>query len=500
MKLEELLTKGSSSPPEDDDEDEKMESKPQKASSEGEGAENAEDAAEDAGEKEGAGGKKKGTRKKRSLNWEEAERGLLLEVIKSKVAFVENRSVDAKSIKAKRLAWSQITKQFNALNFRHRLLEQIQVQWRSMKNSAKREHQQKHPKSEALEGMRMIEFLEEMQKDPVSSRSQTRSANTNGAIKKELLDIDEDEDMPLAALPNSTNASEDTLQTSTIAIPSPPPSTAGGDGDSQQEGAPAAQPSAQRRKRAKAKQSPLGLKMEASAETGEENEKAAPPPRKRRQRNVSISAAVRDKKILTKSPLPRQLSQAQSVVSDENEASNSVVPATALQQFSLGAIAPADACIQPVELVSTTETEQKYRQELFKLLKQARLAEIDYARREHEQKLRFEQMEQEMKLAYYRQEQDLKLRHMREEHDIRLRQQRREHEARLEVYALKGSGLHGNGNGNGSLQEQSSAKCNTKADYNNVHEVGQADRPSMVVPSTSAEGALALTLNTAACN
>ncbi|XP_016972580.1 uncharacterized protein LOC108039915 [Drosophila rhopaloa] len=462
MKLEELLTKGSSSPPEDDDEDEKVELKPQKSSSAtaDEGAENAEDAAEDAGEKEGAGGKKKGTRKKRSLNWEEAERGLLLEVIKSKVAFVENRSVDAKSIKAKRLAWSQITKQFNALNFRHRLLEQIQVQWRSMKNSAKREHQQKHPKAEALEGMRMIEFLEEMQKDPVTSRSQTRSANTNGVVKKELLDIDEDEDMPLAALPNSTNASEDTLQTSTIAIPSPPPSTAGGDGDSQQEATPA-QPPVQRRKRAKAKPSPSGAKTETSAETGEENEKGAASPRKRRQRN---------------------LSQAQSLLSDENEPSNSVAQTGSFQQLSLGATPAVDTNSQPLDLVSASEMEQKYKQDLFRLLKQARLAEIDYARREHEQKLRFEQMEQEVKMAYYRQEQDLKLRHMREEHDIRLRQQRREHEARLGIYSVKGCGL------NGSIQEQSSAKCNAKADYNNVHEVG---------PSTSAEGALA---PNAACN
>ncbi|KAH8269483.1 hypothetical protein KR018_003896 [Drosophila ironensis] len=485
MKLEELLTKGSSSPPqeEDDEEDEKAEppqkqQQQQKASSEGEGAENAEEANEDAGEKDGAGGggqKKKGTRKKRSLNWEEAERGLLLEVIKSKVAFVENRSVDAKSIKAKRLAWTQITKQFNALNFRHRLMEQIQVQWRSMKNSAKREHQQKHPKSETLEGMRMIEFMEEMQKDPVTSRSQTRSANTNGSVvkKEPLLDIDEDEDMPLAALPNSTNASEDTLQTSTIAIPSPPPSTAGGDGDSQQEGAPAAQQPAQRRKRAKAKASPsLAAKTEASGETGgEENEKmpSTGPQRKRRQRN---------------------LSQAQSLLSDENEASNSVVPAAnQLQTFSLAATSTPEACSQPVELVSSVELEQKYRQELFKLLKQARLAEIDYARREHEQKLRFEQMEQETKLAYYRQEQDLKLRHMREEHDIRLRQQRREHEARLSVYACRGSGL----NGNGSIQEQSSStatKCNAKADYNNVHESGQAP----LAASATEEGALA------ACN
>lgn len=69
-----------------------------------------------------------------------------------------------------------------------------------MKNSAKREYQQKHPKSEVLEGMRMIEFMEELQKDPVTSRSQTRSAATNGAVnvplKKELLELDEDEDMP----------------------------------------------------------------------------------------------------------------------------------------------------------------------------------------------------------------------------------------------------------------------------------------------------------------
>lgn len=178
---------------------------------------------------------------------------------------------------------------FNALNFRHRLLEQIQVQWRSMKNSAKREHQQKQPKSEALEGMRMIEFMEELQKDPVSSRSQTRSG-TNGALKKELLELDEDEDMPLAALPNSTNASEDTLQTSTMAIPSPPPSTAGG--DSQQESAsnPLQSASNQRRKRVKAK-GLLNLKEDPDTGNGaatqdNDNEKTSPI-RKRRQRKVS---------------------------------------------------------------------------------------------------------------------------------------------------------------------------------------------------------------------
>ncbi|XP_064542623.1 uncharacterized protein LOC135431415 [Drosophila montana] len=475
MKLEELLTKGASSPQEDDDDDEKAESKTKATNASDEGVENAEDAAEESAEKESATGKKKGTRKKRSLNWEEAERGLLLEVIKTKVAFVENRSVDAKSIKAKRLAWSQITKQFNALNFRHRLLEQIQVQWRSMKNSAKREHQQKHPKSDALEGMRMIEFMEELQKDPVSSRSQTRSG-TNGAVnvplKKELLELDEDEDMPLAALPNSTNASEDTLQTSTIAIPSPPPSTAGG--DSQQESA-QPQSAPNRRKRAKAKPL-LSSKDDTDGTTGPPDNDKTSPTRKRRQRKHS---------------------QAQSVLSEDEAPAASVA--------AVGAYTPATAAN---DAISCVDMEEKYKQQLFKLLKQARLAEIDYARREHEQKLRFEQMEQELKMSYYRQEQDLKLRHMREEHDIRLRQQRREHEARLTVYNLSSSAY----NGNGEVQQQQlqeeqqlqphGVRCNAKTDYNNVHlDGGTAQpQPSTSSSSSSTEAALALNANSLAYN
>ncbi|XP_034478943.1 transcription factor SPT20 homolog [Drosophila innubila] len=484
MKLEELLTKGAPSPQEDDDDDEKAESKTKATNASDEGVENAEDAADESAEKESATGKKKGTRKKRSLNWEEAERGLLLEVIKTKVAFVENRSVDAKSIKAKRLAWSQITKQFNALNFRHRLLEQIQVQWRSMKNSAKREYQQKHPKSEVLEGMRMIEFMEELQKDPVTSRSQTRSAATNGAVnvplKKELLEMDEDEDMPLAALPNSTNASEDTLQTSTIAIPSPPPSTAGG--DSQQESA-QPQSAPNRRKRAKAKPL-LSHKDDTDGAAGSADNEKTSPTRKRRQRNHS---------------------QAQSVLSEDfSTETPAIVNAVAVGQLTPTAV--------PNETISSMEMEEKYKQQLFKLLKQARLAEIDYARREHEQKLRFEQMEQELKMSYYRQEQDLKLRHMREEHDMRLRQQRREHEARLSVYNLNSSGLN-----NGEVQQQQQQqgaqeqqaqlpaigiRCNAKTDYNNVHMDNVATQPqaSSSSSSNSTEAALALSANSLAYN
>ncbi|XP_068144794.1 uncharacterized protein [Drosophila tropicalis] len=449
MKLEELLAKGSSSSPqhEDEDDDEKggtseLEAKSSKPTNtidegDGEGVEN--DNGEDYEEK----GKKKGTRKKRSLNWEEAERGLLLEVIKTKVAFVENRSVDAKSIKAKRLAWSQITKQFNSMNFRHRLLEQIQVQWRSMKNTAKREYQQKHPKGDALEGMRIIEFMEELHKDPVNSRSQTRGAPNGGVggggLKKEILDIDEDEDMPLAAhLPNATNASEDTLQTSTIAIPSPPPSTAGGDGDSQPECVkPPGPPTPNRRKRAKLANKLASANDIATVVIESEKDKPVavfstsdtPMRSKRRQRNHS---------------------QAQSVMSDDmNEATSNMATTMSSAQ---------------TDTISIANMEQKYKQELFKLLKQARLAEIDYARREHEQKLRFEQMEQ-----------DLKLHHMREEHDLRLRQQRREHEARLRVYSIPGFGrLNGNGNPEDTLPPTTtfSGRCNAKtnqSDYNILH-------------------------------
>ncbi|XP_060654424.1 uncharacterized protein LOC132790024 [Drosophila nasuta] len=478
MKLEELLTKGAPSPQEDDDDDEKAESKTKATNASDEGVENAEDAADESAEKESATGKKKGTRKKRSLNWEEAERGLLLEVIKTKVAFVENRSVDAKSIKAKRLAWSQITKQFNALNFRHRLLEQIQVQWRSMKNSAKREYQQKHPKSDVLEGMRMIEFMEELQKDPVSSRSQTRSSGTNGAVnvplKKELLEMDEDEDMPLAALPNSTNASEDTLQTSTIAIPSPPPSTAGG--DSQQESA-QPQSAPNRRKRAKGKPL-LQHKDDTDGAAGSADNEKTSPTRKRRQRNHS---------------------QAQSVLSEDFNTETSPVNASA------AAVGPFTPTAGPNETISSLDMEEKYKQQLFKLLKQARLAEIDYARREHEQKLRFEQMEQELKMSYYRQEQDLKLRQMREEHDMRLRQQRREHEARISVYNSSNCCLNGTA-GDVAGQEsatQGAMRCNAKTDYNNVHldsVVAAAAQPSSSSNSSSTDAVHALNANSLVYN
>lgn len=100
------------------------------------------------------------------------------------------------------------------MNFRHRSLEQIQVQWRSMKNTAKREYQNKNPKSAVPEGTELLDFMEEMQKEPILTRSHTRAPADNATtadinLKKEELDIDED--TPLAALPAAISEESSSL-------------------------------------------------------------------------------------------------------------------------------------------------------------------------------------------------------------------------------------------------------------------------------------------------
>lgn len=174
---------------------------------------------------------------------------------------------------------------------------------------------------------------------------------------------------------------------------------------------------------------------------------------------------------------------------------------------NVAAVAPCTPTATANETIVSMEIDEKYKHQLFKLLKQARLAEIDYARREHEQKLRFEQSEQELKMSYYRQQQDLKLRQMREEHDTRMRQQRREHEARLSVYNHSSSGLNGNGDADQQLAVQEQAqmggavRCNAKTDYNNLRlDSGSAQSQSQLQPqpstsSSSSSSATSLALN-----
>ncbi|XP_054739700.1 uncharacterized protein LOC129245523 [Anastrepha obliqua] len=347
------------------------------------------DAGVEGGEKEvGIIGKKKGTRKKRSTNWEEAERCLLVEVIKPKVEYVENRNVDAKSIKAKRLAWMQITKQFNIHNFRHRSLEQIQVQWRSMKNTAKREYQQKNSNAGTLEGIAMIEFMEEMQKDPSNVRTHARS---NGIIiKKELLSID-DEDTPLAALPTSTNTSEDTLQVSAIALPSPPQSA-----ESQQEST--LKPRSQQNSSIRLKKKTIQKKKLQNTE-GASADGGSKPKKPKNSNIIQDEAAI--------------------LGSSESDAQTSKL------------LLNADDIIYKI-----LPTDEKYKKQIFDLIKRSHLAEIEHARIEHEQRLNFETMHQELKLSYYRKNEELKLCQMREDHNARMRQNELEHKARMRAYMV----------------------------------------------------------------
>uniref|UniRef100_A0A1A9WI56 Regulatory protein zeste n=1 Tax=Glossina brevipalpis TaxID=37001 RepID=A0A1A9WI56_9MUSC len=358
------------------------------------------------------GGKKKGTRKKRSINWEEAERSLLVEVIKPRVDFVENRAVDAKSIKSKRLAWIQISKQFNSLNFRQRSLEQIQVQWRSMKNAAKKEYQQKNPKStSALEGLQMLEFMEEMQKEPVgSTRSQTRSLGVQN--KKEPMDIDE-EDTPLAALPTtslSNSNSEDTLPSSTIALPSPPNSAESQLAEFQQQ-----------------EDSTRPKKKKVAPKTKPNNITAV-----KAQTQVNHNAALPDNTISGAGfKVKRQKSQNSS--NSESNNTNISLNANAIinpsSSSSSADIKPSatltlSSMTTPPPSPPVPNDDTKYKKQLFDLIKRVRLAEMDCTRKEHEQKLRFEQQEQE-----------LKLRQMCELHEQRMRFALIEHEARMHLIA-----------------------------------------------------------------
>ncbi|XP_005186657.1 uncharacterized protein LOC101895434 [Musca domestica] len=357
-------------------------------------------------------GKKKSVRKKRSLNWEEAERGLLVEIIKPKVEFVENKSVDAKSIKSKRLAWLHVTKHFNALNFRHRSMEQIQVQWRSMKNSAKKEYQQKNPKStNMLEGLQMLEFMEEMLKEPAIGGTRSQTRNSAIQIKKELLDdLDEEDDTPLAALPatlfNNTSNSEDTQPTSTLALS---PSTSA---ESQ------------------------NLEFQQISEPINE----VVPVKKRKVLPKLKEKPAKEKDIKSPGDKPviglkikRQKCEAAASMGDlENSTAGVTMTIPLTSNLNANYVAPMEnkPATHTTSNLSTpppsppASRDEKFKKQLFDLMKRARLAEMDFARKEHEQKLRHEQ-----------QEQDIKLRYMRELHEQRIRLALLEHEARMRVYS-----------------------------------------------------------------
>lgn len=301
-------------------------------------------------------------------------------------------------------------------------MEQIQVQWRSMKNSAKKEYQQKHPKSTSqLEGLQMLEFMEEMQKEPImgGTRSQTRNSTIQHNIKKELQDDleDEEEDTPLAALPSALlnhSNSEDTQPTSTLALPSPPTSAESQHTEYQQQ------------------------QQQHLLDIGDVRMKKKKSLPKIKQKLTKSKSPLLSSKLQEKSSSGGGIGlkiKRQKCETSTSSSSLTDVSTTGLMMASLSHT-NTNYLNNETKLVNNTSTnlntppqsppiclDEKYKKQLFDLIKRARLAEIDYARKEHEQKLRFEQQEQELKLRY-----------MSEIHEQRMRFCRQEHEARMMVY------------------------------------------------------------------
>ncbi|XP_075167061.1 uncharacterized protein LOC142239183 [Haematobia irritans] len=380
---------------------------------------------ETTGETDETGGKKK-SRKKRSLNWEEAERGLLVEIIKPKVDYVENKSVDAKSIKTKRLAWLNVTKQFNALNFRHRSMEQIQVQWRSMKNLAKKEYQQKNPKATTmLDGIQMLEFMEEMQKEPVIGGTRSQTRNTNMQLKKELLDdLDEEDDTPLAALPatlfNNTSNSEDTQPTSTLAL-SPSTSAESQNLEFQPMNSESMLdvPVKKRKILPKLKETPKKPKPLLQTESGKMPSGGDKPilglKIKKQKCEATGTASLSDVSMSTSQCFGSTAT---------NSKANMFLSSDSKTLATLGNAYNNNPKVNTPPPSPAACKDDKFKKQIFDLIKRARLAEIEYARKEHEQKLRHQQ-----------QEQDFKIRYMRELHEQRMRFTQMEHEARMRVYS-----------------------------------------------------------------
>lgn len=302
-------------------------------------------------------------------------------------------------------------------------MEQIQVQWRSMKNSAKKEYQQKHPKTSIqLEGLQMLEFMEEMQKEPImgGTRSQTRNSTIQNSIKKELPDDmeDEEEDTPLAALPNALinhSNSEDTQPTSTLALPSPPTSAELQHIDYQQQ-----QLLEDNNIRMKKKKSLPKIKQKA-------DKTKSPLLSSKLQENSTSGCGIGLKIKRQKCETSTSSSSLTDVsttgiiltsIPNTNYHTTDSKGATNNSQITLTSTNPNTPPVSPPVCL-----DEKYKKQLFDIIKRARLAEIDHARKEHEQKMRFQQQEQELKLRF-----------MSEIHEQRMRFCLQEHEARMHVF------------------------------------------------------------------
>ncbi|XP_047989946.1 uncharacterized protein LOC125231180 isoform X2 [Leguminivora glycinivorella] len=73
----------------------------------------------------------------RSINWDEEEK-LFRSVLKEYAQIIENKSVDTNTNKLKINAWEQVHIKFNELNSRSRDLNQLKIQWKTMKINARK--------------------------------------------------------------------------------------------------------------------------------------------------------------------------------------------------------------------------------------------------------------------------------------------------------------------------------------------------------------------------
>ncbi|VVC94041.1 unnamed protein product [Leptidea sinapis] len=77
-------------------------------------------------------------KRNRSTNWDEDEKQLLLCILKDYTPIIEDKCLYTNSIKRKTKAWEEVHQRFNSLNNRNRDVNQLRLQWKSMKINARK--------------------------------------------------------------------------------------------------------------------------------------------------------------------------------------------------------------------------------------------------------------------------------------------------------------------------------------------------------------------------
>ena len=77
--------------------------------------------------------------RKRTRNWDEAEKEYLMDIIRDKIRLIESKRSDAETNRRKAAAWQEVHRSFTEIyGEATRTLKQLKEQWKTMKISAKR--------------------------------------------------------------------------------------------------------------------------------------------------------------------------------------------------------------------------------------------------------------------------------------------------------------------------------------------------------------------------